>query len=143
MQGKANVPNTYMNLADPSPVPERSKRCCLPQSVDAETIYSVGPHCTNVSTQQPMQNYSFDQSEADSVLLSAYAVLRESGYNVSLLSLMLLTLMPTVRVRSRCMTRWRRALWRDGSCRGAERALTLRRRLSHDMSSTATTKVAP
>ena len=27
-----------------------------------------------------MQNYSFDQSEADTVLFSAYAVLRESGY---------------------------------------------------------------
>ena len=26
----------------------------------------------------------------------------------------------TVRVRSPCMTRWRRALWRDGSSRGAE-----------------------
>ena len=26
VQGKAHVPNTYMNLADPSPVPERSKR---------------------------------------------------------------------------------------------------------------------
>ena len=28
-----------------------------------------------------MQNYSFDQSEADTVLISAYAVLRESGYS--------------------------------------------------------------
>ena len=27
VQGKAHVPNTYVNLADPSPVPERSKRC--------------------------------------------------------------------------------------------------------------------
>ena len=29
VQGKAHVPNTYMNLADPSPVPERSKRCSV------------------------------------------------------------------------------------------------------------------
>ena len=28
-----------------------------------------------------MQNYSFDQSEADTVLFSAYVVLRESGYS--------------------------------------------------------------
>ncbi len=28
-----------------------------------------------------MQNYSFDQSEADTILFSAYAVLRESGYS--------------------------------------------------------------
>jgi len=52
----------------------------LAQSVDAETIYSVGPHSTNVSVQQPMQNYSLDQSEADAVLFSAFAVLRESSY---------------------------------------------------------------
>ena len=93
VQGKAHVPNTYMNLADPSSVPERSKRCrvsnkgqlqtsiCnyltdLAQSVDAESIYSVGPNSTNVPTQQ---NRSFDQSQADIVPFSAYAVLRESG----------------------------------------------------------------
>ena len=40
----------------------------------------VGPHCTNLSTQQPMLSYSFDQSEADTILFSAYAVLRESGH---------------------------------------------------------------
>ena len=51
----------------------------LAQSVDAENIYSVGSHCTNLSTQQPMQYYSFDLSEADSVLFPTYAVLRESG----------------------------------------------------------------
>ena len=33
-----------------------------------------------MSTQKPMQKYSFDQSGADTVLFSAYAVLRESGY---------------------------------------------------------------
>ena len=86
-----------MNLAHPSTVPERSKRCrvsnkgqlqtliCnyltdLAQSVDPETIYSVGPHSNNVSIQQPMQNRSFDQSHADTVPFSAYAVLCESGY---------------------------------------------------------------
>ena len=43
----------------------------LAQSVDAEIIYSVGPHCTNTAT---------DSDHADTVLFSAYAVLRESGY---------------------------------------------------------------
>ena len=52
------------------------------QSVDAESMYLVGSHCTKVSTQQPMQNDNFDQSEPDTVFFSAYAVLRESGYNV-------------------------------------------------------------
>ena len=53
----------------------------LAHSADAEIIYSVGSHCTNLTTQQPMQNYSFDQSEADTVLFSVYVVLHESGYS--------------------------------------------------------------
>ena len=53
----------------------------LAQSVDTEIFYSVGSHCTNLSTKQPMQNYSFDQAEADTIIFSAYAVLRESGYS--------------------------------------------------------------
>ena len=52
----------------------------LAKSVDAEIVYSVGSHSTNLSTQQPMENYSFDQSGADTVFFSAYSVLRESGY---------------------------------------------------------------
>ncbi len=55
----------------------------LAKSVDTEIIYSVGSYCTNLSTEQLMQNYSFDQSEADTILFSAYAVLRESGYSSS------------------------------------------------------------
>jgi len=55
----------------------------LAQSVDAETVYSVGSQCTNLSNQQPMLNYSFDQSETDTILFSANVVLRESGYNGS------------------------------------------------------------
>ena len=39
----------------------------------------MGSHCTNVSTQQSMQYYSFALSEADSVLSPTYAVLLESG----------------------------------------------------------------
>ena len=96
VQGKAHVLNTYMNLAVPSPVPQRSKRCrvskkrqpqkliCnyltdLAQSVDAENIYSDGPHSTNLSIQQPMQNRSIAHSQADTVPFSAYAVLRDSN----------------------------------------------------------------
>ena len=48
------------------------------QSVDAEIVSSVGSHCTKLSTQQPMENYSLDQSEADTVLFST--ALHESGY---------------------------------------------------------------
>jgi hypothetical protein len=48
--------------------------------VDTEIIYSVGSDCTNLSTKQPMQNYSFDQAEADTIIFFVYAVLCESGY---------------------------------------------------------------
>ena len=47
----------------------------LTQSVDAEIVYSVGSDCTNLSTQESMPDYSFSQSEADTILISAYAVL--------------------------------------------------------------------
>ena len=98
VQGKAHVPNTYMQLGDPFPsagafktllCSSSNKRqlqamiCSyltdFAQTVEPEIVYSVGSHCTNFSTQQPMQNYSFDQSEADTMLFSTYALLRESG----------------------------------------------------------------
>ncbi|CAL8328789.1 unnamed protein product [Merluccius merluccius] len=94
------VPNTYIKLGDPFPSARAFKTllcsvnnkgrlqkliCCylidLAQNVDAEIVFSVGSHCTNLSTRHPMQNYSFDQSEADTILFSAYAALRESGYS--------------------------------------------------------------
>lgn len=53
----------------------------LAQRVDAEIVYSVGSTCTNLSTQQPMENYCFAQSEADTVIFSIYAALRELGYS--------------------------------------------------------------
>ena len=53
----------------------------LAQSVHAEIVYSVGSDCTNLSTQELMPYYSFSQSEADTILFSAYAVLRDSGYS--------------------------------------------------------------
>jgi len=34
VQGKAHVPNTYMKLADLSPVPERSKRSCVASAIN-------------------------------------------------------------------------------------------------------------
>ena len=46
----------------------------LTQSADAEIVYSVGSDFTNLSTQESMPGYSFSQSEADTILISAYAV---------------------------------------------------------------------
>ena len=100
VQGKAHVPNTYMKLGDPFPSATAfktllcsvsnkgrlQKLICsymadLTQNVHVEIIYSVGSHCTNLSSQQPMPDYSFDQSEADTILFFVYTVLRESGYS--------------------------------------------------------------
>ncbi len=100
VQGRPHVPNTYIKLDDPFPTAQAfktllcsvsnkgrlQKLICtyltdLAPNVQAEIVYSVGTHCSNLSTQQPMQNYSFDQSEADTVIFSAYALLRESGYS--------------------------------------------------------------
>jgi len=53
--------------------------CSYLTDVAPQIIYSVGSHCTNLSTQQQMQYYSFDQSEADTILFSMYGLLRESG----------------------------------------------------------------
>ena len=53
----------------------------LAQSLNVEIVYSVGSKCMNLSTQQPMVHYCFNQSEADTILFSAYSALRESGYS--------------------------------------------------------------
>ena len=45
----------------------------LAQSVDAEIVDSVGSHKTTLSTQEPMQNYKSDHSEADTFLFTAYS----------------------------------------------------------------------
>ena len=94
VQGEEHVPNTYMNLADPSPVPERSKRSrvsnkgqlqtliCkyladLAQCVDAETITQLAP---TAPTCQYSNRCRTAASQADTVPFSAYAVLCESRY---------------------------------------------------------------
>ena len=98
-QGKAHIPNTYMKLDDPFPSARAlttllcsvsnkgrlhklicSYRTDIAQTVDAEIVYSVGSHCTNLSTQQPMQNYCFYQSEADTILFSTYSTSQKFGH---------------------------------------------------------------
>ena len=47
------------------------------RNTNVDVIYSIGSHCTNLSSQQNMDQYSFDQSEADTIIFSFYAVLPE------------------------------------------------------------------
>ena len=94
VQGRAHVPNIYMKFNDTFPSARAFKTLLcstsnkgrlqklirrhmtdLAQSVHAEIVYSVGSDCTNLSTQESMPDYSFSQSEADTILFSAYAVL--------------------------------------------------------------------
>ena len=100
IQGKVHVPNTYMKLDDPFPSAKAFKTLLcsvsnklrlqklisthltdLAQRVKAEIVYSVGPHCINLSTQQLMEDYTIEQSEADTILFTVYAGLRQSGYS--------------------------------------------------------------
>ena len=94
VQGKTHVPNIYMEPNDPFPSATAfrtllcgssnkrrlqtligSNLADFARNMDVEVIYSVGSHCTNLSNQQNMNQYSFDQSEADTIIYSIYAVL--------------------------------------------------------------------
>ena len=98
--GNPFVPNHYMKLDDPFPSDKAFKLLLcsnsnkqrlqkllakylteIAQHVEAEIIYSVGTNCTNLSTQELMPVYNFNQAEADTIILSVYTVLRERGYN--------------------------------------------------------------
>jgi len=50
------------------------------RNTNIDVIYSIGSHCTNFSSQQNMDQYSFGQSEVDTIIFSFYVVLCESGY---------------------------------------------------------------
>ena len=94
VQGKTHVPNIYMKPNDPFPSATAFKTLLcgssnkrrlqtlvgsyladFPRNMDVEVIYSVGSHCTNLSNEQNMNQYSFDQSEADTIIFSIYGVL--------------------------------------------------------------------
>ena len=105
-QGKAHIPNTYMKLDDPFPSARAlttllcsvsnkgrlQKLICsylndIAQTVDAEIVYSVGSHCTNLSTSAFT---SLRQTLSSSPLTQCC----ESQAIVDQLSLILLILMP-------------------------------------------------
>ena len=111
-QGKAHIPNTYMKLDDPFPSARAlttllcsvsnkgrlQKLICsylndIAQTVDAEIVYSVGSHCTNLSTQQPNRTTAFT-SLRQTLSSSPLTQCCESQAIVDQLSLILLILMP-------------------------------------------------
>ena len=50
-------------------------------SVKQEIFYSVGEECVSLSSAIVRNDLAFKQCEADTIMLSIYAVLRSAGYN--------------------------------------------------------------
>ena len=48
----------------------------LSKSISQELVYSVGEDCVSLSTGDTKKSLSFSQGEADTIMLSVYAVLR-------------------------------------------------------------------
>ena len=116
VQGKAHSPNTYMNLADPSPVPELSKHCrvsnkgqqqtliCkyladLAQSVDAETITQLAPTAPTCQYSNRCRTAALT-SLTLTLSLSPLTQFCASQATLALLSLMPLIQMPMSRQQS-------------------------------------------
>ena len=91
VQDKVHIPNVYMKMEDKFPSTQGFKTLMCShnnkkrlqnlvcnylsnvcKSIDKEIIYSVASHCINLSTQQSMENYSFDQAVADTTIFSSY-----------------------------------------------------------------------
>ena len=47
---------------------------------ESHIIYSTGMQCQDVATGVDVKKYQFDHSEADTIMISVYAHLRENGY---------------------------------------------------------------
>ncbi|XP_028404399.1 uncharacterized protein LOC114527028 [Dendronephthya gigantea] len=99
-QKQAYIPNVFIKLGDKFPSAKKfqtflcssgnkkrlqnlikSYLSKVAQSLHQVFIYSVGKECTNVSSAVVLQDLSFDQCEADTIILSVYAALRASGNN--------------------------------------------------------------
>jgi len=111
VHGKIHVPNTYMKLRDPLPSAQElktllcsdsnkgrlQKLLCdyltnVAESVNVDIAYSVGSHCTNLSTRGPMEMYNFDQSETDTILFPS------THFCASPATMVLLSLMPVIQM---------------------------------------------
>jgi len=52
----------------------------LSKSTSQELVYSVGEDCMSLSSGDIQDSLRFSQGEADTIMLSVYAVLKSSGY---------------------------------------------------------------
>ncbi|KAM3842683.1 17-beta-hydroxysteroid dehydrogenase type 2 [Diretmus argenteus] len=81
--GSKHLQVLQLDVTDECQIEEAQRyiRAQVGETGKIQIIYSVGSHCTHLSTGEPMPDYSSEQSEADTILFSAYVVLRESGYS--------------------------------------------------------------
>ncbi len=100
IQGQGHIPNVFMKSDDQFPSPRVFKTILcsagnkkrlqaqikiqlseISQSITQELIYSVGEECVSLSSGSNRGDLSFNQCEADTIMLSFYAALRSSGYS--------------------------------------------------------------
>ncbi len=94
------IPNVYMKRSEPFPLAKHFKTllcsgankmrlqeliktafCTAAQDTEKKLLYSVGSICIDTKSGQSMDEFTFDQAEADTILLSAYNKLRITGYD--------------------------------------------------------------
>ena len=98
IQGHGHIPNVFMKAGDAFPsarefntimcISGNKKRLQtmikaqltgIAPSIKQEVLYSVGEECTSLSSGTSLDELSFSQSEADTIMLSCYVTLRSQG----------------------------------------------------------------
>ena len=99
LQGMGHIPNEYFKPSDLFPSTSKFNKIlcsktnkvrlqkflqkCLTENaknVNTKILYSIGKQCIDLSTDQQKDEFSCDQMEADTVIFSIYAALRNSDY---------------------------------------------------------------
>ena len=98
IQGHGHIPNVFMKAGDAFPSPCEFKKIInssgnnkrlqtmikaqltgIAQSIMQEMLYSVGEECTSLSSGTSMDELSFSQFEAGTIMLSCYVTFRSQG----------------------------------------------------------------
>ena len=98
IQGHVHIPNVFMKAGDAFPSAREFKTIMcssvnkkrlktmikaqltgIAQSTKQEVQYSVGEECTSLSSGTSLDELSFSQCEADTIMLSCYVTLRSQG----------------------------------------------------------------
>lgn len=99
IQGMGHIPNEHFKFDNPFPSTAKFNSILCSKTnkfrlqkflqryitekardINIEILYSIGKECTNLSTNELVQELGCDQFEADTVIFSIYANLRNTGY---------------------------------------------------------------